>query len=126
MELSRVRFIIIIVTALCCGCAAFGKNKEVQTFSAASIDKLVPGQTTAADVTQMFGAPLQVVKMSNGNAYVYKRSVAKGTVVWLLLISFGNYEKQYDQLIFFFNDKDILTHYGASFNADEASYGFPF
>ena len=115
-----------MLTVLCCGCAMFGKNKEEQPFSPALIDTLVPGQTTAVDVTDKFGAPEQVVKMSNGNAYMYKRSVAKGTAIWLILVSFGNYEKQYDQLVFFFNNKDILTHYGASMNADKASYGFPF
>ena len=115
-----------MLTVLCCSCAMFGKNKEEQPFNPALIDKLVPGQTRAADVTDMFGAPIQVVKMSNGNAYMYKRSVAKGTGIWLILVSFGNYEKQYDQLVFFFNNRDILTHYGASINADTASYGFPF
>jgi outer membrane protein assembly factor BamE (lipoprotein component of BamABCDE complex) len=126
VTLSRVRFVIIILTALCCGCAVFGKNKEEQTFNHALIDKVVPGQTTAAEITELFGAPSQVVKLSNGNAYLYKRSVAKGTGIWLVLVSFGNYEKQYDQLIFFFNDTDILTHFGASNNADKASYGLPF
>lgn len=104
----------------------FGKNKEEQTFNHAFIDKVVPGQTTAAEITELFGAPSQVVKLSNGNAYLYKRSVAKGTGIWLVLVSFGNYDKQYDQLIFFFNDTDVLTHFGASINADKSSYGLPF
>lgn len=126
VKLSQLRLIIIILTALCCGCAVFGKNKEAQSFSPALIDELVPGQTTAADVTNLFGAPTHVVKLSNGNAYIYKRSVAKGTGVWLVLVSFGNYEKQYDHLVIFFNNENILTHYGVSIDADRASYGFPF
>ncbi len=126
VKLSQLRLIIIILTALCCGCAVFGKNKEAQSFGPALIDKLVPGQTTAADVTNLFGAPTHVVKLSNGNAYIYKRSVAKGTGVWLVLVSFGNYEKQYDHLVIFFDNENILTHYGVSIDADTASYGFPF
>ncbi len=93
---------------------------------AGKLEKLVKGQTTATEVGALFGAPSQVVKMSNGNAYIYTHSVAKGTAVWLLLVSLGNYEKQYDQIIFFFNNKDILTHYCASFDARDSSYGHPF
>jgi len=64
--------------------------------------------------------------MSNGNAYIYKRSVAKGTGIWLVIVSFGNYDKQYDQIVLFFDTNDIMTHYGVSLNAGKASYGFPF
>jgi hypothetical protein len=114
------------MTALCGGCAVFGKNMDEQSFDPAPLDTLVPGHTRAANVTDMFGAPAQVVKLSNGNAYTYKRSIAKGTALWLVLVTFGNYETQYDQIVFFFNDQDILTHYGARMNAEKASYGVPF
>ena len=103
-----------------------GKNKDYQAFDPKGLDGLVPGQTTAAEVTRVFGSPREVVKMSNGNAYMYKRCVAKGTGLWLLLLSFGNYDKQCDQMAFFFDNNDILTHYGVSLDARKASYGIPF
>jgi hypothetical protein len=64
--------------------------------------------------------------MSNGNAYIYERSVAKGTALWLLIVSLGNYETQCDKVVFFFDNNDILTHYGVSLDAEKASYGLPF
>jgi hypothetical protein len=76
-------------------------------------------------VTEIFGAPSKVVELANGNAYVYKRSVTKGTICWLVLLTFGNAEKQHDQLVFFFDLEDTLTHYGLSLDADKAEYGFP-
>jgi hypothetical protein len=117
---------IIVMIALNSGCLLIGKNKEYQPFDCGGLERLVPGQTSAAEVSQIFGSPKQVVKLSNGNAYIYKRSVAKGTAVWLLIASFGNYEKQYDQVVFFFDNKDVLTHYGVSLDAQKASYGLPF
>jgi hypothetical protein len=108
------------------GCFVMGKNKDYQPFDPKGLDGLVPGQTTAAEVTRIFGSPREVVKMSNGNAYIYKRSVAKGTGLWLLILSFGNYDKQCDQMAFFFDNNDILTHYGVSLDAGKASYGVPF
>lgn len=118
--------ILLLIIYLCTGCALFGKKKEYQSFDSALLDNLVPGQTTAAEVTKLLGAPSQVVEMSNGNAYIYKRSVAKGTAIWLIIVSFGNYNKQHDQIVLFFDTNDIMTHYGVSLNAGKASYGFPF
>lgn len=127
VKLSRcVVIVLMMCSSFFSGCLVMGKNKEYQAFDASELDGLVPGQTTAAEVSRIFGAPSQVVKMSNGNTYVYKRSVAKGTALWLLILSFGNYDKQYDQVVFFFDQNDMLTHYGVSLNAGKASYGLPF
>jgi len=117
---------VFVIFVFGSGCLMIGKNKEYQPFDSGELETLVPGKTTAAGVSGILGAPSQVVEMSNGNAYIYKRSLAKGTVLWLLVVSFGNYEKQYDQVVFFFDENDILTHYGVSLNANKASYGFPF
>ncbi len=116
---------VLLIASLLSGCIVLGKNKQFQPFDSTELDKLVPGQTKAAEVTEIFGAPSEVVELANGNAYVYKRTVSKGTVCWLLLVTFGNVEKQHDQLVFFFDLNDTLTHYGLSLDADKAKYGLP-
>ena len=116
---------VLLITTLLSGCIVLGKNKQFQPFDSTELDKLVPGQTKAAEVTEIFGAPSEVVELANGNAYVYQRTVTKGTVCWLVLVTFGNAEKQHDQLVFFFDLNDTLTHYGLSLDADKAKYGFP-
>jgi hypothetical protein len=126
MVVLRNSILFIIVLLSVTGCALFGKNMEYQPFDSSQLDKLIPGTTTAQEISGTFGAPSEVVKLSNGNAYIYQRAIAKGTGVWLILVSFGNYEKQYDRLVFFFDTNDILSHYGVSLNAGDASYGFPF
>jgi outer membrane protein assembly factor BamE (lipoprotein component of BamABCDE complex) len=115
----------LLITTLLSGCVVIGKNKQFQPFDSTELDSLVPGQTKAAEVTEVFGAPSEVVELANGNAYIYKRTVTKGTVCWLILLTFGNAEKQHDQLVFFFDLNDTLTHYGLSLDADKAKYGFP-
>jgi outer membrane protein assembly factor BamE (lipoprotein component of BamABCDE complex) len=116
---------VLLIASLLSGCIVLGKNKQFQPFDSTELGKLVPGQTKAAEVTEIFGAPSEVVELANGNAYVYKRTVSKGTVCWLLLVTFGNVEKQHDQLVFFFDLNDTLTHYGLSLDADKAKYGLP-
>lgn len=118
--------ISLLILVLCTGCVVFGKNTEFQPLDPTLLEPLVAGQSSAADVCKVLGAPSQVVELSNGNAYVYRRSVIKGTGVWLILVSFVNAEGQHDQVVLFFDKNDLLTHYGVSLNAGKASYGFPF
>jgi len=115
----------LLIASLLSGCIVLGKNKQFQPFDSTELGTLVPGQTKATEVTEIFGAPSEVVELANGNAYVYKRTVTKGTVCWLLLVTFGNVEKQHDQLVFFFDLNDTLTHYGLSLDAEKAKYGLP-
>ncbi len=123
--LKQIAFLVVLIIFFS-GCVFLGKNKDYQPFDADELENLVCGETTMVKVCELFGAPNQVVKMLNGNACIYRRSVSKGTVVWLLLVSFGNAETQHDRLVFFFNKNNILTHYGVSLKADQASYGLPF
>jgi outer membrane protein assembly factor BamE (lipoprotein component of BamABCDE complex) len=125
MRLTFTVLAALLIAILLSGCVVIGKNKQFQPFDSTRLDSLVPGQTKAAEVTEIFGAPSEVVELANGNAYIYKRTVTKGTVCWLVLLTFGNAEKQHDQLVFFFDRSDTLTHYGLSLDADKAKYGFP-
>lgn len=118
--------IILVLPLLFTGCFVMGKNKEFHPFDTQYLSEVAAGSTTAQEICDMFGAPTDVVRLVNGNAYLYRRSVAKATGLSLILISFGKYDKQYDQMVFFFDSENKLTHYAASLDADKTSYGFPF
>jgi hypothetical protein len=126
MKSIRNAVVVLSTMLLFVSCAMFGRDIEHHGFDARLLEGFSPGSTPAAEVVEVFGAPSRMVKLSNGNAYVYERSVSKGTGIWLMLLSFGNYETQYDRVVFFFDNEDILTHYGLSMNAGDSSYGLPF
>jgi hypothetical protein len=126
MRFIRDVIMVLGMMLLCVGCAMFAKSKEYHGFDADRLATFTAGTTTAEEIVGVFGAPSQIAKLSNGNAYVYERSVSKGTGIWLVLVSFGNYETQYDRVVFFFDRQDMLTHYGLSMHAGDSSYGFPF
>ena len=123
MKLASYMMSMVMLTVFLSGCLVFGKNKEYQPFDSTELDKLVPGESKASEVTEIFGSPTRVVKLANGNAYVYQRTITKGTMLWCILVTFGNAEKQHDRLVFFFDLEDTLTHYGVSLDAAEAAYG---
>lgn len=119
-------FALLFVFVMGSGCAVIGKNKDFRPIEADNLAQVIPGKTTAADVMTLFGPPSQIVKLTNGNAYLYDRSLSKATGVWLILVSFVNYDTQHDRIVFFLNNQDLVTHYGSSFKSNTASYGMPF
>jgi hypothetical protein len=126
--MKKIYFIITILLVIGCGsgCAVFGRGKDFRPFEENTLAQVTPGKTTATEVTKLFGAPSQIVKLSNGNAYVYERSVNKVTGLWLVILAFGNYDTQYDRIVFFITKDDIVSHYGSSFKTEKASYAMPF
>ena len=116
----------LLMIILLSGCAIMGKGKDYRPFDEQILSRIKPGQTTAMEVTSMCGAPSEVVKLSNGNAYIYNRSVSKVLGIWLWPVSMVNYDTQYDRLVFFINQTDIVTHYGSSFKTETTAYGTPF
>jgi len=128
IQLNRLRdsIHILFLVFLLHSCVVLAKNKDYRPFDASGLDKLIPGKSTAAEVTEMLGAPSQIVKLSNGNAYIYKRTLSKGTGLWLLFVTFGNYDGHHDQIVIFFDRNDIMTHYGVTLDAHKAAYSLPF
>lgn len=117
---------ILMMTYFFTGCAVFGRGKDFKPFDENSINQVTTGVTPASDVTRLFGPSNKIVKLSNGNAYLYERSINKATGLWLVILAFGNWDTQYDRIVFFINNDDVVTHFGISFNAETASYAMPF
>lgn len=114
------------MASICAGCAVFGRGKNFVPFDENTLKQVTTGKTSASEVTQLFGPPNKIVKLSNCNAYLYERSVDKATGLWLILLTFVNFDTQYDRIVFFINNDDVVTHFGSSFNSEKASYGMPF
>ena len=126
MKRFREILCVLLLMFFLQSCAGWAKNKDYHPFDASGVDKLIPGKSTAAQVTEILGAPSEIVKLSNGNAYTYRRSLSKGTGLWLLIVSFGNYDEHYDQIVIFLDNKNIMTHFAVTLDAHKATYGLPF
>ncbi len=126
MRRACFTMIILVWISSILGCGVMGRSKNFRPFEENTLTQVTPGKTTASEVTQLFGAPSQIVKLANGNAYVYERSLSKGTGLWLVLITFANYDTQYDRIVFFIDKENIVTHYGSTFKMGTAAYEMPF
>ena len=126
MRIASLVVSILLLLSFGSSCAVIGRGKNFRPFDENMLMQVTPGKTTASEVTKLFGPPNQIVKLSNGNAYIYERSVNKVTGLWLIVLTFGNFDTQYDRLVFFINNDDVVTHLGSSFKTGTASYAMPF
>lgn len=104
--------------ALLGGCASAG-NKQIANLHASQVaDKVVKGETTQAEVRQMFGDPMQVSFTDSGKEiwkYDFTKLHAKvqnfiPVVNWFTTGETGRKKT----LVFFFNRKKIVENYSMS------------
>lgn len=104
------------------GSCYMGQATQDQELDPSAIEQLEPGQHTAADVVRLLGAPNEVVELGSGSAWLYQSTNAKSMGLWLLVFGTFGTDHQSDRCWVFFDQNAKLTHFGATFNADDAEY----
>jgi len=110
--------------ALLDGCY-FGKRNDDRTWDPALVARIEPGKTGKAQVLQLLGPPKQVIRLLDGEAYMYLHSIEKDTNTFLVVLNLSRTDKQYDAITVILNRQDVVTAVGSRFAADGAEYGFP-
>ena len=104
---------------------AFSRQDTNEPIEVAMVRGLVPGKTTAKEVVDTLGAPTDVVQLGRRTAYRYDATTAKSTLLILLIVNFANQDTRSDRVWVFFDDKDVLTHLGATFGTHRTQYALP-
>lgn len=91
----------------------------------AEIDRLVPGETKAGEVTAILGAPNEVIQLGSRTAYRYDFSQQKRAGFTLIVVTVLNEDTRTDRVWLFFDKDDVLTHAGSTLQAEDARYAMP-
>lgn len=118
-------FLLLLPSFLLLPACAFGRQDVNEPIDAPTVRGLVLGRTTAREVVERLGAPTDVVQLGRRTAYRYDGATTKSTVLFLLLINFGNQDTRSDRVWVFFDENDVLTHCGASFGTHRTQYALP-
>ena len=124
MSLPRLPLLLALFLSFTSACA-LGRMDQNDPLDAAEILALQPGRTTAREVVERFGAPTEVVQLGRRTAYRYDATTTKGAVLFLVALNFANVDGRSDRLWVFFDEKDVLSHYGASFGTHRTQYAMP-
>lgn len=122
--MTNLRSTLLLPFVLAAGCA-FARQDTNEPLDAVAIRAFQPGKTTARDVTEQLGAPTEVVQLGKRTAYRYDATTAKAAVLILILVNLGNQDSRSDRLWVFFDEHDVLSHYGASFGTHRTQYAMP-
>lgn len=114
----------LLLLLLVTGCVA-GRTSQGEPFLQKDLEQFEPGRTTAAEVTKVLGPPRQVVSLEPRTAYLYESSRSRIGGVVLIVANFFNVDQRYDRIWLFFDEKDVLTHYGAKFSSHRVRWAAP-
>ena len=87
--------------------------------------RLVPGETTAAEVVALLGAPNEVVQLGRRSAYRYEFSRQKQAGLTVIVVTLINNDTRSDWTWVFFDENDVLTHVGSTRQADDVEWKMP-
>ncbi|GAB4146473.1 MAG: hypothetical protein Fur0037_14540 [Planctomycetota bacterium] len=107
------------------GSCALARQESNDPIDARIVRTLEPGRTTAREVVERLGAPTDVVQLGRRTAYRYDASITKSAALFLILFNMGAQDTRTDRLWVFFDENDVLTHYGASYGTHRAQYALP-
>ena len=124
MHRSALSAFLLLPLSIPAGCA-FARQDVNEPLDVATVRELVPGKTTAREVVERLGAPTDVVQLGRRTAYRYDATSGKSTLLILLLINFANQDTRSDRVWVFFDEKDVLTHCGATFGTHRTQYALP-
>ena len=122
---SPFRIAALAAAAVLHTACAVARQDTNEPLNAVRIKGLEPGKTTAREVVEMMGGPTEVVQLGRRTAYRYDASTTKSAVLFLLLINFGNQDTRQDRLWVFFDEHDVLSHYGATYGVHRTQYALP-
>jgi hypothetical protein len=119
-----VRRLALFPLLLLSGCF-LGRFSENEPINEDLLRDFEPGKTTAGDVTKLLGPPIQVVEIDVRSAYLYEFSESKSSGLILLLVNFVNSDQRFDRIWFFFDSRDVLTHYGTKLSSHRSRFAMP-
>ncbi|MCA8975378.1 MAG: hypothetical protein KDC98_11705 [Planctomycetes bacterium] len=122
MKKLHALLLLPILSLAGCGIARQDSNEPLD---AVAIRSLEPGVTTARQVTELLGAPTEVVQLGRRTAYRYDATTSKTAFLFLVVFGIGNQDTRSDRLWVFFDEGDRMTHYGASFATHHTQYAMP-
>lgn len=89
------------------------------------IEQLAPHHTTAREVTELLGAPNEVVQLGQRTAYRYDFTNTKRAGLTLIVVTLLNDDTRSDRVWLFFGADDVLTHLGTTFDGAKTEYAMP-
>ncbi|MCA8981791.1 MAG: outer membrane protein assembly factor BamE [Planctomycetes bacterium] len=123
IQLTRLA---VCTLALACFSSCFVSRETTNVpLSAELVDQLEPGRTTATEVAEILGAPSEVVQLGFRSAWRYDHVRAKRAGFSVIVVTLIDTDARTDRVWVFFDENDLLTNVGSTFQAGGSQYQMP-
>lgn len=116
--------LLLVSVAVASGCFT-ARDTTNEPLDAEKIASLQPGVTRAAAVVELLGAPTEVVQLARRSAYRYDFINGKRSGLFLIVANFVNEDTRSDRLWVFFDQAQVLSHFGLTLQGDASEYAMP-
>lgn len=120
-----MRSSFLVLSLLTLPACAIARSSENAPLEAAVLQSLRPGTTTAREVVELLGAPVDVVQLGKRSAYRYQFTSTKRAGLILVVLNLYNQDLRTDRAWLFFDENQVLTHAGVTLDGDKAEYAMP-
>jgi outer membrane protein assembly factor BamE (lipoprotein component of BamABCDE complex) len=122
---TSMRTVLLLGLLLVAPACAFMRETVNEPLDPAALQSLRPGVSSADEVVQALGAPVDVVQLGRRSAYQYQFTASKRAALFLVVLGFYNQDSRADRVWVFFDEDQVLSHVGATFEATNVEYAMP-
>ena len=115
----------LLLSLLILPACAFARQDQNEPLNAEAFAMLKPGETTAGEAVTLLGAPMDVVQIGRRSAYRWDFTEAKTAATVLIVFNMVNQDTRQDRIWLFFDENNVLSHKGGTFEGHRAQYAFP-
>ena len=123
-SVSPLAVLLALASLLGSGCA-LARTTVNTPIDPAKVQQLIPGQTTAREAVAVLGAPIDVVQLGHRSAYRYDFRSTKRAGLVLFVVNLFNEDTRTDRAWLFFDEDDVLTHLGVTYEGNDTQYVLP-
>jgi len=122
-EMNVKRILLAALPALLvvnCGCLFFYGHSRGTPVDTMLLERLLPGETTAFEATELIGLPDDIVAFHEGMIYRYYYTKAN-TFIFLI---FGRTDEQKDQIDLLIDERGVIVDKPSQFKAKDTAWSF--
>jgi hypothetical protein len=116
--------LLLLLQALLPGCF-LSKDTLNEPLREVPMERLEVGVTRASEVAEILGAPNEVVQLGLRSAWRYDFTASKRAGFTLIVITFVNVDTRQDRIWVFFDEQNVLSHFGSTLEAESTRYAMP-
>ena len=121
---SSTALLAVLLSFMTSGCF-LSRERDNPVFERQAVESIVPGASTQEQVTQLLGAPNEVVQLGRRSAWRFEHTVRKQAALFLVILGLRGVDTQCDRIWVFFDEEGTVTTVGSFFLAETAEYDLP-